>query len=78
MSTWHSMSLGEITARLETDRHRGLSSKEAQKRLQKYGPNQLEGKPPRPLILRLLDQLKDPMILVLLAAAGLSLWSSGG
>ena len=78
MSTWHSLTLGEAAARLGTDRHRGLSKAEAQKRLQKYGPNRLEGKPPRPLILRLLDQLKDPMILVLLAAAGLSLWSSGG
>ena len=53
MSTWHSLTLGEAAARLGTDRHRGLSKAEAQKRLQKYGPNRLEGKPPRPLILRL-------------------------
>ena len=32
----------------------------------------------RIILLRLWDQLKDPMILVLLGAAALSLWSSGG
>ena len=30
------------------------------------------------LLLRFLGQMKDPMILVLLAAAALSLWASGG
>ncbi len=78
MSAWHSRSLGETLGELGTDRRRGLTASEAAKRLEKYGPNRLEGKPPRPMALRLMDQLKDPMILVLLAAAGLSLWSSGG
>ncbi len=74
---WHSMSLADVLTRLDASR-RGLSAAEAERRLSKYGPNRLSGKPPRPLLLRLLDQLKDPMILVLLAAAGLSLLSSGG
>ncbi len=78
MSIWHSISLGETLSQLKTDRRRGLSGEEAERRLKQYGPNRLEGKPPRPMALRLLDQLKDPMILVLLGAAGLSLWSSGG
>ena len=78
MNAWHSKSLGETLNELGTDRRGGLSAAEAAKRLEKYGPNRLEGKPTRPMPLRLLDQLKDPMILVLLSAAGLSLWSSGG
>ncbi len=78
MNAWHSKSLGETLNELGTDRWGGLSAAEAAKRLEKYGPNRLEGKPTRPMPLRLLDQLKDPMILVLLSAAGLSLWSSGG
>ncbi len=57
---------------------KGLSSGEAEARLRKFGPNELRHKPPRSWPLRFLDQLKDPMILVLLAAAGLSLWASGG
>ncbi|MCI8537269.1 MAG: calcium-translocating P-type ATPase, PMCA-type [Oscillospiraceae bacterium] len=57
---------------------KGLSSGEAEARLRKFGPNELRHKPPRSWPLRFLDQLKDPMILVLLAAAGLSLWASKG
>ena len=78
MSTWHSRPLHEVLRTLETDPQTGLTPAQAGQRLEKYGPNQLRSKPPRPLLLRLLDQLRDPMILVLLAAAGLSLWSSGG
>ncbi len=59
---WHHMTLNQVLAALETDRRRGLSEAEATRRLKKYGPNRLEGKPPRPMPLRLLDQLRDPMI----------------
>ncbi len=78
MSAWHSKSLGEILRELGSDRIRGLTEEEAEGRLKKYGPNRLEGKKPRSMLLRLMDQIRDPMILVLLAAAGLSFWSSGG
>lgn len=78
MEPWHSKSLPETLTLLETDPRRGLTAAQAQRRLQKYGPNRLAEAPPRSLLLRLLDQLRDPMILVLLAAAGLSLLSSGG
>ena len=78
MNAWHDKSLGETLSQLGTHRHRGLSDGEAKTRLDRYGPNELKGKPPRSLALRLLDQLKDPMILVLLAAASLSFLSSGG
>ncbi len=78
MIAWYNKSLSETLGELTTDRRRGLTGGEARRRLEKYGPNQLKGKPPRSMFLRLLDQLKDPMILVLLAAAALSLWSSGG
>ena len=47
----------------------GLSNAEAQKRLNQNGPNKLvEGKK-TPLIVRFFQQMKDPMILILLAAA---------
>jgi len=63
---------------LETDGVRGLTAAEAARRLERYGRNELEGKKKQNLFLRFLAQLKDPMILVLLAAAGLSLWAGGG
>ncbi|MDD5938027.1 MAG: cation-translocating P-type ATPase [Clostridiales bacterium] len=78
MSVWHSKSREETISALETDRRRGLSSQEAARRLERYGPNELKGRPRENMALRLFRQLRDPMILVLLAAAGLSLLSSGG
>ena len=68
----------ELLSALETDESLGLSQAEAQRRLERDGPNELAGEGRPSLIARLLGQLKDPMILVLLAAAGLSLWAGGG
>ncbi len=78
MEPWHSKSLSETLRLLEADPRRGLTAAQAEARQAKYGPNRLAEAPPRHILLRLFDQLKDPMILVLLAAAGLSLFSSGG
>ena len=78
MSAWHSKSVGETLRDLETDRRRGLTAAEAERRKRTYGPNELAGKPKESMAARLLGQLKDPMILVLLAAAVLSFLSSGG
>ena len=47
----------------------GLTGEEAKKRLEENGPNRLEGKPPVPVWKRFFGQMKDPMILILLAAA---------
>ena len=50
----------------------GLSSHEAADRLRRDGPNKLAEPPKTPLILRFLQQMKDPMTLILLAAAIIS------
>lgn len=47
----------------------GLTNAEAQKRLCDNGPNKLAEGKKTPLIVRFLEQMKDPMILILLAAA---------
>lgn len=47
----------------------GLSSQEAQDRLNQYGPNALAAKKKKTLLGRFLDQFKDFMIIVLLVAA---------
>ena len=54
----------------------GLSSEQAAERLEKYGPNKLVEAKKRSNILRFFDQMKDPMILILLAAAALSFFTS--
>ena len=77
MSAWHCKTPEAILAELETSRSRGLTSEQARQRLEQYGPNTLEQQAKRSLAVRLLGQLKDPMILVLLAAAALSLVIGG-
>lgn len=56
----------------EESRKSGLNSSEADERLREFGKNKLIEQKKRSTILRFLDQIKDPMILVLLAAALLS------
>ena len=76
--TGHCETAHEVLEKLGSDPRRGLDSAEAARRLSRYGPNSLDaGKPPS-MLRRILGQLKDPMILVLLAAAGLSWWAGGG
>ena len=55
---------------------KGLHAAEASARLTKYGPNKLIEAKKRSSIARFFDQMKDPMILILLAAAALSLITS--
>ena len=50
----------------------GLTTAEAQERLAKYGPNKLKEAEKPSLIQRFLAQLKDPMLIILLIAAGVS------
>jgi len=75
--TDYTESLRQVLDRLDTHRDRGLTEAEAARRLREYGENRLETARPPGLLRRCLAQLKDPMILVLLAAAGLS-WLAGG
>ncbi len=53
-------------------RSEGLSEAEAQRQLQRLGPNQLQQQAPRALWLRLLDQFRSVLVLILLAAAVLA------
>lgn len=78
MSQWFAKTSGQVLSELGSDRAAGLTSKEVQKRLEQHGPNKLEQAKKEPLAVRFLNQMKDPMILVLLAAAILSLISTGG
>ena len=50
----------------------GLSQTEAQKRLEENGKNRLEAAKGKSIIRRFLEQLADPMIIILLAAAAIS------
>lgn len=78
MTQWYSKPPTEVLRELDTSQSRGLTEPKAAERLAQYGPNRLEGAKKESLFIRFLGQMKDPMILVLLAAAVLSLISTGG
>ena len=59
-------------SQLETSTQ-GLSDAQARQRLERFGPNQLREKPPRPLWLKFADQFKNLLVLVLIGAATLAL-----
>ena len=65
---WYQLDPREVAAKLEASAE-GLSSAEARGRLDRYGPNELIEKKPKSLWVMFLDQFKDFMILVLIAAA---------
>ena len=50
----------------------GLSTEEAARRREKYGPNKLKEAEKPTLIQRFITQLKDPMLIILMAAAAVS------
>ena len=50
----------------------GLTSEEAARRLSVYGPNRIEDKPRRRLLLDFLKRFANPLVLVLLAAAAIA------
>ena len=50
----------------------GLSTQEAEKRLAEYGPNKLQEGKKKSLLERFLDELADPMIIILIVAAVIS------
>ncbi len=77
MGDWHSRPIEILWEELEAGPE-GLTGRQADQRLERWGPNELEP-PRRPgLLRRALALMKDPMILVLLGAAVLSLLASGG
>ncbi|HSI23202.1 MAG TPA: cation-translocating P-type ATPase [Methylophilaceae bacterium] len=71
---WHSLHHEDVARHLATDLAHGLTAAEAASRLEQHGPNALpEGKRRSPLRI-LLSQFADVMILVLLAAAAVSMF----
>lgn len=68
----YSSSREELLKELASSAEAGLSQAEAEKRLSRYGENRLREKKKKTNGQRFLDQFKDVMILILLAAAGVS------
>lgn len=69
---WHEMRSDEVMDSINTDGDSGLTSKEVQKRTQKFGLNELKEADRPSAIIIFLSQFKDFMVLVLLAATLIS------
>jgi Ca2+-transporting ATPase len=71
-TAWWSESISDVLTSLKTDKIGGLSPGEAQARLQTYGPNGLPEEAEPGVWASLLETFKDPLALILTAAAILS------
>ena len=69
---WHSLAPDEVADRLSTSTRTGLTGDEASRRLDEHGPNELTAAAAVAPWRILLDQLRNVLILILLAAVGLS------
>lgn len=74
---WHTLSVDDVFKRLDST-PRGLSSAEAAKRLEKFGPNELEAKAHVSPWTILLEQFKNVLIVILLLATALSAFLGHG
>ena len=68
----YSKPLDEVISELHSSRSEGLSGAQAEERLAQYGPNRLRAKKKKSNLQRFLEQFKDVMILILIAAAVVS------
>ncbi len=69
---YYSLSCEETQSTIQTDAKCGLTQLQADKRLEKYGENKLRAKKKKTSLVKFFEQFKDTMILILLAAAGVS------
>jgi magnesium-transporting ATPase (P-type) len=70
-ATFWQTPLAELTRQLGTDIN-GLTSVEAAARLQRYGANRLESQRRFSLLRKILSRFRNPLVLILLAAATVS------
>lgn len=69
---WHSLGPTAVASVLETSLATGLSAREAERRLGRDGPNEIRQARKASALKMLVDQFGDFMVLVLMAAAGVS------
>ncbi|MCD4687044.1 MAG: ATPase, partial [Anaerolineae bacterium] len=71
-SAWHAIPLDNALTALDTNAEKGLTTAEAQQRLEQYGPNALREQPRATFWQRLLAQFQSFVIYILIFAAVLS------
>ena len=69
----HCLSTGDLENQLTTHLEKGLTPEEAQERLKKFGPNELQEKPRPGFLQLLLAQFNNFLVMILIVAAVVSL-----
>src|SRR6478735_7749988 len=70
--TWYALTPAEVVRRLDVDPVEGLTSAQAQERLQEHGPNVLAAAKTEPIWKQFLKHYRDYMQIVLVVAAVVS------
>src|SRR3954452_16399167 len=70
---WFSQEPAQVVSALGSDASQGLTSAEAKSRLAQHGPNKIVGEPPPSVWAVALQQLRDPMNIMLVAVVVVSL-----
>ena len=66
---WYKMNIDQVCEKLSVEISKGLNSEEAQKRLEKCGYNELREKEKETLFQKIINQLKDFLIIILIVAS---------
>lgn len=70
--TVHTMTTEEALKHLKTDKNKGLTNEEADKRLSEHGSNELESDEEKSIWARIAEQFEDELVIILLIAAVIS------
>ncbi len=70
---WYELNVHDVCKELGASAQTGLTSKEAKRRLEEYGPNELQQKKGASVFQMFLEQLKDYMVIILIIASIVSI-----
>ena len=71
---WYNKTVDQVSDELEVNKMEGLSGKLVEERIQKYGFNELKEKEKESLLRKIINQLKDFMVIVLIVASIVSMF----
>src|ERR1700754_938308 len=71
-SAWFAQDQTAVVAALNSDADRGLTGEDATARLQQHGPNVIRGEAPPSLLRVAVQQLREPMNIMLVAVTAVS------
>ncbi|NND85937.1 MAG: HAD-IC family P-type ATPase, partial [Nitrosopumilus sp.] len=71
-TSWHSLTVEQVTTILDVNPEKGLSQSEASDRLRKFGENTISIKKEKSFLVSLLLQFKQPLVLILVIAGSIT------